>query len=212
MRDIGRHTNKYNIGNGGSRQESIGRDTSMPRKIRKEISKANPISGFEIPKSVFAISGMLTNFVLSFISLLALIPFIIYYGIDVNLTILLVPFCLILLGLSGTGIGLMIAPYAVRIPDLVNIVQFIARVGFFLSPVMWTYPMLSNKFGTGDYLVIAHLNPVIVPITVMRDLILGGSSGIPDYGYWMFAVIAISTFILGTMIFIKKAHKMVVGL
>lgn len=166
----------------------------------------------KIPKSVFAISGMLTNFVLSFISLLALIPFIIYYGIDVNLTILFVPFCLILLGLSGTGIGLMIAPYAVRIPDLVNIVQFIARVGFFLSPVMWTYPMLSNKFGTGDYLIIAHLNPVIVPITVMRDLILGGSSGIPDYGYLMFAAITISTFILGTMIFIKKAHKMVVGL
>ena len=166
----------------------------------------------KIPKSVFAISGMLTNFVLSFISLLALIPFILYYEIDVSIKILLVPLCLILLGLSGTAIGLMIAPYAVRIPDLVNIVQFLARVGFFLSPVMWTYPMLSNKFGTGDYLVLAHLNPVIVPITMMRDLILGGSSGIPDYGYMMFGGLTVITFILGTMIFRKKAHKMVVGL
>ena len=166
----------------------------------------------KIPKSVFAVSGMLTNYVLSFVSLLALIPFVIYYDIEIGISVAFVPFCLILLGLTGTAFGLILAPYAVRIPDLVNIVQFLARVGFFLSPVMWTYPMLSNKFGTGQYLVLAHLNPVIVPITMMRDLILGSSSGIPDYGYYMFFSLSFSVFLIGTMIFRRKAHKMVVGL
>jgi lipopolysaccharide transport system permease protein len=166
----------------------------------------------KIPKSVFAVSGMLTNYVLSFISLLALTPFILYYDIGITVSVALVPFCLILLGLTGTAFGLILAPFAVRIPDLVNIVQFVARVGFFLSPVMWTYPMLSNKFGTGEFLVLAHLNPVIVPITMMRDLILGSSSGIPDYGYFMFFGLSSSVFLIGTMVFRRKAHKMVVGL
>ena len=166
----------------------------------------------KIPKSVFAVSGMLTNYVLSFISLFALVPFLIYYGIEVNTSIIMVPFCLIALGLVGTSIGLIIAPFAVRVPDLVNIVQFIARVGFFLSPVMWTYPMLSGKFGSGSAFVLAHLNPVIVPITMMRDFILGSSSGIPDYGFAMFGGLFFLTFILGTMVFRRKAHKMVVGL
>lgn len=166
----------------------------------------------KIPKSVFAVSGVLTNFVLSFISLLALIPFVIHYDIEIGISVIFVPFCLILLGVTGASFGLILAPFAVRIPDLVNIVQFLARVGFFLSPVMWTYPMLSNKFGTGSFLVIAHLNPVIVPITMMRDLILGSSSEIPDYGYYMFFSILSSMFLIGAMIFRRKAHKMVVGL
>lgn len=166
----------------------------------------------KIPKSVFAVSGMLTNYVLSFISLFSLIPFIIIYDIELGASILLVPLCLALLGITGTAFGLILAPYAVRIPDLVNIVQFLARVGFFLSPVMWTYSMLSNKFGSGDFLIIAHLNPVIVPITMMRDLILGTSSGIPNYGYYIFASISLITFCLGTILFRRKAHKMVVGL
>lgn len=166
----------------------------------------------KIPKSVFAVSGMLTNFVLSFISLFALVPFLIYYGIEVDASIIMVPFCLIALGLAGTSVGLIIAPFAVRVPDLVNIVQFIARVGFFLSPVMWTYPMLSGKFGSGNAFVLAHLNPVIVPITMMRDFILGSSSGIPNYGFAMFGGLFFFSFILGTMVFRRKAHKMVVGL
>ena len=166
----------------------------------------------KIPKSVFAVSGMLTNYVLSFISLFALVPFLIYYGIEINASIMIVPFCLIALGLIGTAIGLVIAPFAVRVPDLVNIVQFIARVGFFLSPVMWTYPMLSSKFGSGDAFVLAHLNPVIVPITMMRDFILGSNSGIPDYGYAMFTGLFFFSFVAGTMVFRRTAHKMVVGL
>jgi ABC-type polysaccharide/polyol phosphate export permease len=175
-------------------------------------SNAGLFNFTKIPKSVFAVSGMLTNYILSFISLLALIPFLIYYEINVGLSILLVPLCLILLGLTGTAFGLILAPFAVRIPDLVNIVQFLARVGFFLSPVMWTYPMLSNKFGTGEFLILAHLNPVIVPITLMRDFILSSSSEIPEYGYIMFASLSILVFITGTIVFRRMAHKMVVGL
>ena len=83
------------------------------------------------------------------------------------------------------SLGLLLAPLATRVPDVVNLVNFLARVGFFLSPVMWTYEMLSSKFGDGIFLVIAHLNPVIVPITLMRDSILGTPAAIPDYGFIM---------------------------
>ncbi len=185
---------------------------SLTGTTKTLISNAGMFQFTKIPKSVFAVSGMLTNFVLSFISLLALIPFLIYYEIDMGLSLLIAPLCLILLGVTGTAFGLILAPFAVRIPDLINIVQFLARVGFFLSPVMWTYPMLSNKFGTGEFLILAHLNPVIVPITMMRDFILGSSSEIPGYGYLMFASLLTLVLITGTMVFKRMAHRMVVGL
>ena len=166
----------------------------------------------KIPKSVFAVSNVATNVVLSFISLFALLPLMWYYDIPFQATHLILPFFLFLLAVGGTSFGLIVAPYAVRVPDFVNFVQFIARVGFFLSPVMWTYPMLSSKFGDGLFLTLAHLNPVIVPITLMRDIVLGTSSGIPTYGYALFASVTLGVFVTGTMIFQRKAHKMVVGL
>jgi ABC-type polysaccharide/polyol phosphate export permease len=166
----------------------------------------------KIPKSVFAVSNVATNTVLSFISLFALLPLLLFYDIPFQATLLLLPLFLFLLAVAGTSFGLIIAPYAVRVPDFVNVVQFIARVGFFLSPVMWTYPMLSSKFGDGLFLTLAHLNPVIVPITLMRDIVLGTSSGIPTFGYTMFTSVTLGVFVTGTMVFQRKAHKMVVGL
>ena len=166
----------------------------------------------KIPKSVFAVSNMSTNFLLSLISLFALLPYIYLHELTVNFSYLFLPFYLALLAITGTSIGLLIAPAAVRIPDLVNIIQFIARVGFFLSPVMWTYQMLSSKFGSGNFLVLAHLNPVILPITKMRDIILNQNSGIPDYGIHIFIGTVLFFYLAGTMIFHVKANKMVVGL
>lgn len=166
----------------------------------------------KIPKSVFAISNMLTNYLLSCISLFALIPFIYLNDLSISVGYIYLPIYLFVLAITGTTIGLLVAPAAVRVPDLVNIIQFLSRVGFFLSPVMWTYQMLSSKFGTGNYLLVAHLNPVIVPITKMRDIILNQSSDIPDFGIYIFAGTVLFFYLVGTMVFHVKANKMVVGL
>ncbi len=175
-------------------------------------SNASLFQFTKIPKSVFAVSNMMTNYILSCISLFALLPFMYYNELSLSLDFVLLPVYLMLLALAGTTFGLLIAPTAVRIPDLVNIVQFLSRVGFFLSPVMWTYQMLSSKFGTGPFLVLAHLNPVIVPITKMRDIILDQESQIPNYGIYIFIATVSFFYLFGTMIFHVKAHKMVVGL
>ena len=175
-------------------------------------SNASLFQFTKIPKSVFAVSNMMTNYILSCISLFALLPFMYYNDLSLSLDFILLPVYLFLLALAGTTFGLLIAPAAVRIPDLVNIVQFLARVGFFLSPVMWTYQMLSGKFGTGPFLVLAHLNPVIVPITKMRDIILDQESQIPDYGIYIFVATVSFFYLFGTMVFHVRAHKMVVGL
>jgi len=175
-------------------------------------SNASMFQFTKIPKSVFAVSSMLTNYILSLVSLLALIPFIILYDISIGWSILLAPFYLLILGLTGMSLGLLLAPLATRVPDVVNLVNFLARVGFFLSPVMWTYEMLSSKFGDGIFLVIAHLNPVIVPITLMRDSILGTPAAIPDYGFIMTTCFILASYVIGTMVFQAKAHKVVAGL
>jgi ABC-type polysaccharide/polyol phosphate export permease len=55
------------------------------------------------------------------------------------------------------------------------------------------------------------MNPTVVPITKMRDAILGESSNIPDYGYIMCFSLAIVAYTLGSIIFERKAHRAVVN-
>lgn len=184
---------------------------SVTTSTRSISSSINLFQFARIPKTVFATSSVLTNYVLAIISLTCLIPFFFIYDIPITFGLLLVPFWLFVICFTGWGIGLMLAPIACKIPDVINLVNFLVRAGFFLSPVMWTYDMFAKRFGEGWHSVVAHMNPTVVPITEMRDAILGEGSAIPSYGYIMCFSVAIIGYLLGSIIFERKAHRAVVN-
>jgi ABC-type polysaccharide/polyol phosphate export permease len=164
-----------------------------------------------VPKTVFATSGTLTNAVLALISLSSLIPFYFISDLPITANLLLVPFWLLVLSFTGWGIGLLLAPIACKVPDVLNLINFLVRAGFFLSPVMWTYDMFNSRFGEGWHAVVAHLNPTVIPITGMRDAVLGEPSLIPTYAYVMCFSIALLGYIFGSIVFERKAHRAVVN-
>ena len=184
---------------------------SITASTRSISSSINLFQFARIPKTVFATSSVMTNYVLAIISLTCLIPFFFIYDLPISINLILVPFWLFVICFTGWGIGLMLAPIACKVPDVINLVNFLVRAGFFLSPVMWTYDMFARRFGGGWHSVVAHMNPTVVPITEMRDAILGESSNIPNYGYMMCFSVAILGFLLGSIIFERKAHSAVVN-
>ena len=184
---------------------------SVTNSTRSIGSSINLFQFARIPKTVFATSSALTNYVLALISLTCLIPFFFIHDLPVSYQLLMVPLWLFLISFTGWVFGLMLAPIACKVPDVNNLVNFLVRAGFFLSPVMWTYDMFSRRFGDGWHSVLAHMNPTVVPITEMRDAILGESSNIPSYGYLMCFSFAIIGYILGSIIFERKALRAVVN-
>jgi ABC-2 type transport system permease protein len=184
---------------------------SLTTSTKSLSSSINLFQFARVPKTVFATSGTLTNVVLSVISLTSLVPFFIINDLPVSASLVLVPLWLGLISFTGWSIGLLLAPIACKVPDVLNLINFLVRAGFFLSPVMWTYDMFSSRFGEGWHAVVAHLNPTVVPITGMRDAVLGTSSAIPLYGYAMCFSIAVVAYVLGTMVFERKAHAAVVN-
>ncbi len=177
-------------------------------------SISNSINLFQfarVPKIVFATSGAITNLVLAIISLSSLIPFIYFYDLDIGFSMMGMIFWLFFLCFTGWSIGLMLAPISCSIPDVQNLVNFVVRAGFFFSPIMWTYDMFSSRFGEGIYSYIAHCNPTVIPITKMRDSMLGEASSIPEYGYIICILISLISFIFGTIIFERKSHKAVIN-
>ena len=185
---------------------------SLTTSTKSLSSSSNLFQFARVPKTVFATSGALTNAVLAFISLSSILPFYFISDLPITWNILLLPFWLMLLSFTGWSIGLLLAPIACKVPDVLNLINFLVRAGFFLSPVMWTYDMFANRFGDGWHAVVAHLNPTVIPITGMRDAVLGTSSAIPNYGYMMCFGIAIIGYIWGSILFERNAHRAVVNL
>ena len=184
---------------------------SLTTSAKSLSSSINLFQFARVPKTVFATSGTLTNLFLAFVSLTSILPFYFVNDLQITWNILFLPFWLLCVSFAGWGIGLLLAPLACKVPDVLNLINFLIRAGFFLSPVMWTYDMFANRFGDGWQAFIAHLNPTIIPITGMRDSVLGTSSGIPNYGFVMFFTIAAFSFILGSIVFERTAHRAVVN-
>jgi ABC-type polysaccharide/polyol phosphate export permease len=184
---------------------------SLTTSTKSLSSSINLFQFARVPKTVFATSGTLTNVVLALISLSSLIPFYFISDLPITANLLLVPIWLLVLSFTGWGIGLLLAPIACKVPDVLNLINFLVRAGFFLSPVMWTYDMFNSRFGEGWHAVVAHLNPTVIPITGMRDAVLGEPSLIPNYAYVMCFSIALLGYIFGSIVFERKAHRAVVN-
>lgn len=184
---------------------------SLTTSTKSLSSSINLFQFARVPKTVFATSGTLTNAVLALISLSSLIPFYFINDLPITASLLLVPIWLMILAFTGWGIGLLLAPLACKVPDVLNLINFLVRAGFFLSPVMWTYDMFNTRFGEGWHAVVAHMNPTVIPITGMRDAVLGEPSLIPNYAYVMCFSIALLGYIAGSIVFERKAHSAVVN-
>ena len=184
---------------------------SLTTSAKSLSSSINLFQFARVPKTVFATSGTLTNALLAVISLTSILPFYFLHDLPISLNLVLILFWMFVLSFTGWGLGLLIAPISCKIPDVLNVVNFLVRAGFFLSPVMWTYDMFSNRFGEGWHAIVAHLNPTVIPITGMRDALLGESTTIPTYAYVMCFGFALGSYILGTIVFERKAHQAVVN-
>ena len=103
----------------------------------------------------------------------------------------MLPVWLLLLSFTGWAIGLLLAPLACKVPDILNLINFLVRAGFFLSPVMWTYDMFNTRFGEGWHAIVAHLNPTVVAHHGYARRCIGRVFGHSGYGYAMCFTIAI---------------------
>ena len=78
------------------------------------------------------------------------------------------------------------------------------RAGFYLSPVMWTFHMLPK--GRAEVVL---LNPMSVPISMVRSGIDGSSLDIPS-GYVVYSIaVCLAVFLLGTMVFQRYESRVV---
>ena len=152
-----------------------------------------------LPREIFAITNVGSNLIITCLSLLIVIPFMIYLEIEPTAQLYMVPLGLILVSCLGLGIGLLFSCLNTLNRDVEHLFRIVTRAGLFLSPVMWTIDMLPQSRQTIlNYLM---LNPMVVPITMIRNGIDGSPLGV-ELNYVIYSVaFCVSSLLLGAMIF-----------
>ncbi len=151
------------------------------------------------PRELFSINVVGSHLVITILSLFVAVPFMYHFGIYPTIYLLMIPIGLFLASSLALGIGLLLAPLNVVNRDIEHLFRFITRAGFFLSPVMWTIDMIpASRASVMEYLL---LNPMVVPITMVRNGIEGEALTI-DLFYILYSfAFCFCSLLLGTTVF-----------
>jgi len=152
------------------------------------------------PRSIFPITAVGANVVITLMSCLIILPIIYLYEIDLTINLIFIPLGILMAGILALSIGMMVAPLNCIQGDVSHFMRFVTRAGFFLSPVMWTAEMALEK---GSWGAAALWNPVSVPITMVRHGLEGKALDLPSEYIISSIILTILFWIIGSMVFCK---------
>ena len=166
-----------------------------------------------IPMELYSFSLATTQLVITVISMLIVVPFMVQLEIAPSTNLWMLPVSILCLMITAWGFGLIFASANVIFPDVAHLFRFITKAGFFVSPVMWTYEMLIERAGSDSiYFDIVMLNPVVVPLTCMRHSIEGTVPSFELIHVIYAAIFPIISYIIGSIIFTKYSRGVVTRL
>ena len=168
------------------------------------IQNSGLIQQVYFPREIFPVS--IAGFRLSslFLSILIVIPYMIYEQIQPTELIFLLPVAMVSAVIFGQGLGMIAAIVQVKFRDLKQIVDLIVRAGFFLSGVFFGAEIIPE-----DKLDLFFYNPIAVFIEMSRAAVLGDMGVLGQYVIIRSLLVSVLTFYIGSAIFIKFERKAV---
>ena len=170
------------------------------------INNAPLIKKVYIPKYLFTLSRVASSVVNVMASFCALIVVMVFSGIELNFTVLLLVVPMGILIIFSTGIGLLLATVAVKFRDIIHLYGVLITALTYLTPVIYPISILSAKIR-----FFAELNPLTGILNMFRNLMIYNT--LPTVGQLLTSVtIAIGTFLLGLFVFYKNQDKFILNI
>jgi ABC-2 type transport system permease protein/lipopolysaccharide transport system permease protein len=154
-----------------------------------------------VPKLVFLLSKVVSEFVIFLISMIDLVLIMIVTGADFSLNILFSPIYLALLFLFSTGAGFVLATLGVFFRDIEHIYNVFLLLLRYLSAIIYPIEIIPK-----EYRFIIEYNPLYQFIYGFRNCVYYGKP--PElYNLIFCIVVAVLSFVIGLLIFKKNEDK-----
>lgn len=192
--------------------------TSSTKKAMKSIrARAGIIKKVYVPKYVYPLSVVLSNFVTFLISLLVLVVVILYFNIaginPITITaniLFAIPAVIVLLFFS-LGVGMILATLSVFFKDIENIYEVLCLLLFYVTPIVFTIESLGFKEGSTAAFIL-KLNPMYGFIEMFRGAVLHGAEFFTYFDmnlFWYCCGVTVIVLIAGFWMFYKKQDKFI---
>lgn len=132
------------------------------------VESENFIKQIKQPYSIFIFKNVTRSFIIFFHHIIILVPILLYFNIKINAYTLFFLLSLVVIWLNAVTYGVMLAILGTRFRDIVQLVNNLIQVIFFLTPIMWAPSVLSER-----YHYIIKFNPFAQFMELFRNPLLG---------------------------------------
>ncbi len=167
---------------------------SIQNPLQQTMLAKPMLSKLNFPREAVILSGAIKMASSAGIKLLILIPAVFMLGVVPDWHLALVPVALLVIMMTGIGLGLILAPVGMLYTDIGRVIPLIAQFAMYLSPVVFAMPQ------SGRLLQLFQYNPATPLILTGRAWLTG--SGSPMLGYFLLvSTISMVLLILGWVLY-----------
>lgn len=168
-------------------------------------ANANIFGKVYFPRMIVPISVVLSNMVKFGIQFILFIIVWLYYiftsdSIHPNLTIILIPLLILLMGFLGLGFGIIISSMTTKYRDLKFLISFGIQLLMYASPIVFPLSLVTEKYPQYKLLVLAN------PITSIIETFKYSFLGVGEFN-WLYLAYSIAftvvLFFVGIVVFNK---------
>lgn len=176
---------------------------SMERSVTSVKSKVSVVQATRFPLAVLPLAMVTTGLVDYVAGFVILIPLLFIFDATWSVHVLWLPL-LILVQLVGTiGASLICAVWGTYLSDWDDILQFILRLWFYLSPILYS---VSDRVPE-RYETVFWLNPFAALLESYKNILVRGE---PPSEYMVVpAAMAVMVFLIGSWYFAREERKLV---
>ncbi len=166
------------------------------------LQESNLLSKVYFPRVIAPIAPVLT-FLLDFaIALVILVGMMLYYGMHPRITVVWLPFLVVLTILVAAGVGMFLAALNAKYRDTRYAVPFLVQLWMFASPVIYPASMVPER-----YRLLYALNPMAGVIEGFRSALLG-TVAFPTQMLMGSVLVSVSLFAVGVLYFEKTERSL----
>lgn len=162
------------------------------------VQNSSLIQQVYFPREIFPVAIGGFRFISLCLSMLIIIPYMIYESIAPTGLVFLLPISMICSVLLGQGLGMMASVIQVRLRDLKQVIDLIVRAGFFLSGVFFGAEIIPP-----EYLQLYFYNPVAVFIEMARAAVIGDLGVLYPSAMVRSVLLSIIIYVFATAVFVR---------
>ncbi len=120
--------------------------TAMTKSTQSLVANANMLTKIYFPRLVIPMTPVMAGLVDFVIALSLLGLLMIGYGILPNINILFLPYLVLLMILTASGIGMWLSAMAIQYRDVGQVIQFFTQLLMYAAPVVWPVSLIPGKY------------------------------------------------------------------